>query len=1189
MCRMLITAALAAAVALTAPANAATLTGRTTNIFGVAVSAVPYEVRDSRDGTLLSAPGSLTSGTGDFSVTVPVGRYDVSFSPPISAHVFGAVRNGVRVDVTTTLNVQLAPGQLLTGRIVTPAGAAVSHVALQLADPLFLTPPANVANAVTDEAGNVNVLVSPGTWRVSGEPRLDQGIAPRILGTFNLNADGSLGIATMLPGFVVTGRILDPVGTPLAAAEFYVQDPASGAELYTPTDATDALGVARFVIPAGTYDVIGVPPLGPVFAARALRRVVVSAATDLGDVTLPAGANLFARTLDSALAPVAGVDCLVDSLPSGHRLALVNPQSDAAGNVSAVVTPGSLRVAFAPAVSTRLLPVVFEPLEVTAATDLGNVILRDGHWVDFRVREAGTGRPIAGAVLEFIDATTGRTALTLGDTTDAAGAARVTLDRVGYQLVVRPPSPTWNTLTVTGFTTLRDTLVTLDVVNPAIVLPAEVDVGAAAGAISACTPLQSVPVTLSRTASEPIKAFSVSVQLSAELQASGGVAAFSDGGFFPNPTFHVTDRGNGLYTIDNAELTLEPCGVSATSGTLFQLLLAGTGTPGTGSVAITDVKLRDCANAALAVAAGASGPVRVAAALALSESHTSTCLGAPDGAIDLSVSGGTPPYAYAWSNGATTQDVSALATGPHSVTVTDAAGCTATLAVDIVLRSYTVTASAGTGGSVAPAGAVAVACGASESFVLSPDVGFHVASVLLDGVGIGFVNPVTLADVTADRTLSVTFAVNPPVAPITDLAAVQLRKGNDTDGITKIALSWGAVPAGAQVEVWRAAFGNYPLYEDGPVPGQVPAPPVSYPPAGWTLTAVAAPGDLDEPASRDQWYYVAYVVDALGTRSPVSNRTAGVLDYHLGDVSNGVAGQGDNSVNTLDLSLLGLHYGKSGAAMAAVSYLDVGPTVDFSNLSRPITDHLLDFEDLVVFAINYNPAVSAPRAWTAAAAADRITLAAPEHVVMGERVNARLRLEGTGRVQAASVVLTWDPAVVRPLGHRPGALLEQQGGVVLSSRPGTLDAAVMAGNGTGLVGEGELAVQEFEVVAPGDPGLRIVSVDGRDQHNGRVVVTTARQPVVPRETAFAPASPNPFAARTTLAFTLAERGVVELAVYSVAGRRVRGLANGVQEPGEFRFEWDGRDDGGHAQPPGVYYARFTSAAGRWTRTVTLLR
>lgn len=60
-----------------------------------------------------------------------------------------------------------------------------------------------------------------------------------------------------------------------------------------------------------------------------------------------------------------------------------------------------------------------------------------------------------------------------------------------------------------------------------------------------------------------------------------------------------------------------------------------------------------------------------------------TCNGLTNGSADLAVSGGTTSYSYIWNTGATTQDISGLAAGSYSVTVTDAKGCTKTAVVTI--------------------------------------------------------------------------------------------------------------------------------------------------------------------------------------------------------------------------------------------------------------------------------------------------------------------------------------------------------------------------------------------------------------------------------------------------------------------------------------------------------------------------
>ena len=64
--------------------------------------------------------------------------------------------------------------------------------------------------------------------------------------------------------------------------------------------------------------------------------------------------------------------------------------------------------------------------------------------------------------------------------------------------------------------------------------------------------------------------------------------------------------------------------------------------------------------------------------ISITETVTSSpCSSGNVGAIDINVSGGSPNYTYLWSNGATTQDLSGLANGSYTVTVTDSVGCTA--------------------------------------------------------------------------------------------------------------------------------------------------------------------------------------------------------------------------------------------------------------------------------------------------------------------------------------------------------------------------------------------------------------------------------------------------------------------------------------------------------------------------------
>ena len=79
--------------------------------------------------------------------------------------------------------------------------------------------------------------------------------------------------------------------------------------------------------------------------------------------------------------------------------------------------------------------------------------------------------------------------------------------------------------------------------------------------------------------------------------------------------------------------------------------------------------------------------------------------------------------------------------------------------------TYEITASAGTGGSIAPSGAVSVSRGSDQAFTISPDAGYHVADVLVDGASVGAVAGYSFTGVEADHTIAASFAIDTEPEP----------------------------------------------------------------------------------------------------------------------------------------------------------------------------------------------------------------------------------------------------------------------------------------------------------------------------------------------------------------------------------------------------------------------------------------
>ncbi len=74
-----------------------------------------------------------------------------------------------------------------------------------------------------------------------------------------------------------------------------------------------------------------------------------------------------------------------------------------------------------------------------------------------------------------------------------------------------------------------------------------------------------------------------------------------------------------------------------------------------------------------------------------------------------------------------------------------------------VTPTYTITATAGTGGVINNAGVFSVLSGANQTYNIIPNSGYTIASVLVDGTSVSAVSTYTFTNVTASHTIAVTF------------------------------------------------------------------------------------------------------------------------------------------------------------------------------------------------------------------------------------------------------------------------------------------------------------------------------------------------------------------------------------------------------------------------------------------------
>lgn len=116
---------------------------------------------------------------------------------------------------------------------------------------------------------------------------------------------------------------------------------------------------------------------------------------------------------------------------------------------------------------------------------------------------------------------------------------------------------------------------------------------------------------------------------------------------------------------------------------------------------------------------------------------------------------------------------------------------------------YTITASAGAGGTITPVGAVQVSSGEDKPFAMAADPCHHVTDVLVDGVSVGAVSSYTFTAVDADHTIAASFAPDQLTITLQPLAQVVCSGGPAT-------FSTAATGAPGATFQWRKGTINIP-------------------------------------------------------------------------------------------------------------------------------------------------------------------------------------------------------------------------------------------------------------------------------------------------------------------------------------------------------------------------------------------
>ena len=398
------------------------------------------------------------------------------------------------------------------------------------------------------------------------------------------------------------------------------------------------------------------------------------------------------------------------------------------------------------------------------------------------------------------------------------------------------------------------------------------------------------------------------------------------------------------------------------------------------------------------------------------------------------------------------------------------------------------------------------------------------------------------------------------------------------------------------VEIYRGMWHDaanasaYPEYDDLP-DDVLPTRPASRAAAvaspEWVLAGSVSAGVgtfVDAWAPRGYYYYEVFPRDAAFNFGPPLAQNAGpVANYWLGDIADAGTGDGfyDGLVNLTDITVMGASFGVCEGDGAYNNEADIGPTDSGLPDGIPVTDSCVDFEDLILFAINYGQVapLSAPPALAETVQLSwyrlddgiwGLGLLAPNHALKGIRLSAALPDGVVPRIEAGAALAAQGPSFFANIDAN---------GIDVS--------LVILGTDRAFAADGEL----LRVILPAGVEPGAVSIDARSLANTPLELALDDEviPDLPQSYRLGQNFPNPFNPKTRIDFDLPSPQPTRVAIFGADGRLVQVLLDRDMPAGYHSVIWDGRDANGGQVASGVYFFRVQAGPLDETRKMLLLK